>query len=47
MKNFISNLFHILGILFFIFIIWIICEITGIAGGFRAAMNAMQQATGH
>lgn len=46
MKNLLSNAFHILGILFFIFIIWIICELTGISAGFRGAMNAMQNA-GH
>jgi hypothetical protein len=46
MKNFWANAFHILGILFFIFIIWIICELTGISAGFRQVWGVMQQA-GH
>lgn len=47
MKNLLSNLFHIIGIIFFLFIIWLLLELTGFASGFREAMNAMQHATGH
>ena len=39
MKNLLTNIFHILGILFFIFIIWIICELTGISAGFMRGFN--------
>lgn len=46
MKNFITNLFHVIGIIFFIIVLWLLLELTGVAGGFRAAWNAMQNA-GH
>jgi hypothetical protein len=46
MKNVLSNLFHLLGIFFFIFIIWIICELTGISTGFRQVWQVMN-AAGH
>ena len=46
MKNLLGNIFHILGILFFIFVIWLLCELTGISAGFRQGMQIMQNA-GH
>jgi hypothetical protein len=47
MKNLLSNLFHIIGIIFFLFIIWLLLELTGAAGAFRETMNAARHATGH
>jgi hypothetical protein len=46
MKNALSNLFHIIGIVFFIIVLWLLLEVTGVAGGFRAGMNVMRNA-GH
>ena len=46
MKNFLSNLFHILGILFFVLILYIILSISGFFAAFGNAINIMQQA-GH
>ena len=46
MKNFLSNLFHILGILFFILVLYIILSISGFFAAFGNAIHIMQQA-GH
>lgn len=46
MKNFITNLFHVIGIIFFVIVLWLLLELTGVAGGFRGAWNAMQN-VGH
>jgi hypothetical protein len=46
MKNFFANAFHILGIVFFVIVLWILLELTGVAGAFRGTWNVMQNA-GH
>lgn len=40
MKNFLTNVFHVLGILFFILILYIILSISGFFAAFGAAINA-------
>jgi preprotein translocase subunit SecG len=39
-KNFLTNVFHVLGILFFILILYIILSISGFFAAFGAAINA-------
>ena len=46
MKNFLTNAFHILGILFFLLILYIILSISGFFAAFGNAINVMQKA-GH
>ena len=46
MKNFITNLFHVVGVIFFIIVLWLLLELTGVAGAFRSTWQAMQNA-GH
>ena len=46
MKNFLTNLFHILGILFFVLILYIILSVGGFFAGFKNAIDVMQKA-GH
>ena len=46
MKNFLTNVFHILGILFFVLILYIILSISGFFAAFGNAINVMQKA-GH
>ena len=45
-KNFLTNLFHILGILFFVLILYIILSISGFFAAFTNSINVMQKA-GH
>ena len=46
MKNFLTNVFHILGILFFVLILYIILSISGFFAAFSNTINIMQHA-GH
>lgn len=46
MRNFITNLFHVIGIIFFIVVLWLLLELTG----FIPAMTKMwgvMNAAGH
>jgi len=39
MKNFITNLFHVIGIIFFVIVLWIILLLTGILPAFLRGFN--------